>query len=74
MKMNISKRKEMIFDFERVKQEFLPLTIKNVVVERAKSARILGLVVQGNLKWNEHGNHIVKKAGKRLCMLRVEGI
>ena len=71
MKMNISKRKEMIFDFERVKQGFLPLTIKDVVVERAKSARILGLVVQGNLKWNEHGNRIVKKAGKRLYMLRV---
>ena len=59
--MNISKCKEMIFDFARVKQEFLPLTIKEVVVEREKSARILGLTVQDNLKWNEHVNHIVKK-------------
>ena len=61
----------MIFDFARVKQEFLPLTIKDVVVEREKSARILGFIVQDNLKWNEHVNHIVKKASKRLYMLRV---
>ena len=72
MKMNIGKCKEMIFDFVRVKQEFLPLTIKDVVVEREKSARILGLILQDNLRWNEHViNHIVKKAGKRLYMLRV---
>ena len=48
--MNISKSKEMIFDFARVKQKFLPLTIKEVLVEREKSARILGLTVQDNLK------------------------
>ena len=71
MKMNIGKCKEMIFDFARVKQEFLPLTIKDVVVEREKSVRILGLIVQDNLKWSEHVNHIAKKAGKRLHMLRV---
>ena len=62
---------EMIFDFARVKQEFLPLTIKDAVVEREKLARILGFIVQDNLKWNEHVNHIVKKASKRLYMLRV---
>ena len=71
VKMNISKCKEMIFDFARVRQEFLPLTIKEVVMEREKSARILGLTVQDNLKWNEHVNHIVKKASKRLYMLGV---
>ena len=61
----------MIFDFARVKQEFLPLTIKDAVVEREKLARILGFIVQDNLKWNEHVNHIFKKASKRLYMLRV---
>ena len=38
MKMNIGKFKEIIFDFGRVKVEFLPLTIKDAVVERKKSA------------------------------------
>ena len=40
---------EMIFDFARVKQEFLPLTVGDVVVEREKLARILGLIVQGKV-------------------------
>ena len=42
-----------------------------VFVERAKSARVLGLIIQDNMKWNEHVNNIVKKAGKRLYMLRI---
>lgn len=71
MKLNIGKCKELIIDFAKEKHDFLPLTINNVGIERTKSARILGLFVQDNLKWNEHVNHIVKKAGKRLYMLRV---
>ena len=66
MKLNIGKCKEMVIDFAREKHEFLPLTINNVGIERVKSARILGLSIQDDLKWNEHVNHIVKKAGKRL--------
>ena len=58
----------MVIDFAREKHEFLPLTINNVGIERVKSARILGLSIQDDLKWNEHVNHIVKKAGKRLYM------
>ena len=59
------------FDFARVKQEFLPLTIKDVVVEREKSARILGLIVQDNLKWNGHGTILLKRRAND--MLRVFG-
>ena len=36
-----------------------------------KSTGILGLTVQENMKWNEHIHYIVKKAGKRLYMLRL---
>ena len=31
----------------------------------------MGLIVQGNMNWNEHVANVVKKAGKRLYMLRV---
>ena len=40
-------------------------------VERVKSTCILGLTVQDNMKWNEHVHNIVKKASKRLYMLRL---
>ena len=44
---------------------------EGVLVERAKAARVLGLIIQDNMKWNEHVNNIVKKAEIRLYMLRI---
>ena len=32
---------------------------------------MLGLIIQDDMKWNEHVNNIVKKAGKRLYVLRI---
>ena len=43
----------------------------DINVERVKSTCILGLTVQDNMKWNEHIHNIVKKASKRLYMLRL---
>ena len=63
--------KELIIDFAKDKQEFPPLIINSVAVDRVSSARVLGLIVQDNMNWNEHVNNVVKKAGKRLYMLRV---
>ena len=71
MKLNVPKCKELIVDFSKDKRLFLPLDIGDVLVERVKSARVLGLIIQDDMKWNEHVNIIVKKAGKRLYMLRI---
>jgi hypothetical protein len=71
MKLNIGKCKELVIDFAKNKHCFPPLTVDEVNIERVKSARILGLTVQDNMKWNEHINNIVKKASKRLYMLRL---
>ncbi|CAB4020872.1 Nucleotide-binding oligomerization domain-containing 2 [Paramuricea clavata] len=70
MKLNISKCKELIIDFAKDKQEFPPLIINGVAVDRVSSARVLGLIVRGNMNWNEHVNNVVKKPGKRQYMLR----
>ncbi len=61
MKLNVAK----------CKREFPPVMIDNVPVDCIKSVRILGVSLQHNLKWNEHVTQIVKKAGKRLYMLRI---
>ena len=69
MKLNACKCKELIVDR---KATFLPLEIGDVLVERVKSARVLGLILD-DVKWNEYVSNIVKKAGKRLYM-HVENI
>ena len=71
MKLNVEKCKELIIDFARKKHHFPPLTVDDMNVERVKSRCILGLTVQDNMKWNEHIHNIVKKASKRLYMLRL---
>ena len=71
MKMNISKCKELIIDFAKDKQDFPPLIINGIAVERVSSAQVLGLIVQDNMNWKKHVINVVKKAGKRLYMLRV---
>ena len=71
MKLNVGKCKELVVDFTRKKHHFASLIVDEVYIERVKSTRILGLTVQDNMKWNEHIHNMVKKASKRLYMLRL---
>jgi hypothetical protein len=71
MKLNIGKCKELVIDFAKKKHCFPPLTADEVSIERVKSARMFGLTVQDNMKWNDHINNIVKQASKSLYMLRL---
>ena len=61
----------MVFDFSKEKRNFPLLQIDNIEVERVNSAEILGVMIQNNMNWWEHVTKIVKKAGKRLYMLRL---
>ena len=51
--------------------EFPHLKIDNQQLELVTSHKVLGLVIQNNLKWNNHIESIVAKASKRLHILRV---
>ena len=68
MKLNISKCKELIIVFAKDKRSFEPLTVSGNPIKLVESEKILGLVVQNNLKWNLHVDNIVKKSSKRLYM------
>ena len=71
MKLNVIKCKEMVFDLSKAIQNFPLLQIDNIEVERVNSAEILGVTIQNNMNCWEHVTKIVKKAGKRLYMLRL---
>ena len=51
--------------------EFPHLKIDNQQLELVTSHKVLGLVIQNNLKWNNHIESIVAKASKRLHILGV---
>ncbi|CAB4010558.1 Hypothetical predicted protein [Paramuricea clavata] len=71
MKLNTKKCKEMQICFFRNKPELPHLCVEDQILECVSSHKVLGLIIQDDLKWNEHISMIVTKASKRLHILRV---
>jgi hypothetical protein len=71
MRFNISKTKEMVFDFSRQRRSHPSLILNGTEVEQVSEAKLLGVIVQSNLKWNAHIKMMVQKANKRLYLLRL---
>ena len=52
------------------------MTMRDKVLERISSAKILGMIVSSDLSWAKHMQYICPKASQRvyfLCMLRRAG-
>ena len=62
MKLNAKKCKEMRICFLKDPIEFPHLKIDDQQLELVTSHKVLGLVIQSNLKWNNHIESIVTKA------------
>ncbi|CAB4004215.1 RNA-directed DNA polymerase from mobile element jockey [Paramuricea clavata] len=71
MKLNGLKCKEMIVSFLRQSDNYTPLHINDQQLELVTSFKILGLTINNHFKWNDNVAIIVKKASKRLYILRV---
>ena len=68
--LNEAKCKELQICFARSKRSFPPVVINNKSIEVVKSAKLLGLFISDDLKWNAHVAEIVKKVASRLYLLR----
>ena len=71
MVLNTRKCKEILICFWKKKPNFQQLTVNNYPVEHVNSAKLLGVMLSSDLKWNEHVAYIVKKFSRRLYMLRL---
>ena len=64
--------KEMVVNFMGNPNTIMrPLYIGNQMVERISSYKLLGVIINGNLKWNCHVDYITAKASKKLYVLRL---
>ena len=70
MQLNASKCKELVISFTKAEKEFLRLKINSGQIEVVNHARILGLTITKDLKWNQHITNIIKKANKRIIQLK----
>ena len=66
LNLNARKTKEMIFDLRKIQNDKAPIIINNTSVKQVPSYKYLGVIIQNNLKWNEHVTAQVKKQTKRL--------
>ena len=62
--LNVTKMKEMILDMRNKQNSKTPVTISNSSVAVVSSYEYLGVIIQDNLKWNEHVEAQTRKANK----------
>ena len=70
MKLNPSKCLTMSITFSKLSHTHYPLLIGNVELCNVKEAKILGVLVQSNLKWDSHVAQVITKCNRKLYMLR----
>ena len=60
--LNVTKTKEILFDFRRNKPDVRNIQIDNSEVECVKSYKYLGVNIESNVKWYSHVHSQIKKA------------
>ena len=71
MKLNGKKCKEMIVSFARSENDIPRLLIDGLPLDLVSSFKILGLTMNNKLNWQDNTKALVKKASKRLYIIRV---
>ena len=70
-KLNSLKCKELRIDFRRESNlDTVSLKANGNAFEIVKSAKILGVTVRNDLKWNDHVDNITAKASRRIYLLK----
>ena len=67
--LNKTKCKELRISFSRSELEVDPILINGKKLEQVEDAKILGLHLSSNLKWNNHLSHITEKVNSQLYFL-----
>ena len=69
MQLNADKCKELIIDFKENPHNFSPLVVDSKALPVIDCAKILGVTISSDLKWNNHVVDCIKKANKRIYFI-----
>ena len=70
LQLNVSKTKEIIFDFRKNQDGHDAVEIDGQVVERVEEYKYLGVTVNERLDWSEHASNVLSKIDQRLYFVR----
>ena len=70
LSLNVSKTKELIFDFQRSQCPVQPVTIGTDTVEIVNEYKYLGTIIDNQLNWSSNIRQLYSKCQQRLYFLR----
>ena len=70
MGLNVEKTKTMIFNFTKEKQFTVNMMLNGKNIEVVKETKLLGTILTNDLKWNRNTEELIKRANKRMVLLR----
>ena len=70
MRLNAKKTHEMVISFKKSPPNLDPIVIDNQPIEIVESAKLVGVTLQSNLKWDIHTDNIFGKTEKRIYFLK----
>ena len=71
MKLNERKTKQIVFNFNKDKLFTTEVKVKDEALEIVEEVKLLGVIIDKNLKWENNTSYLVKKANKKMRMLHV---
>ena len=69
MKLNVSKTKNLIFNFSKNSQFSTEVKLNGEVIETVIETKLLGTTITDDLNWKKNTDRIVKEANKRMYFL-----
>jgi hypothetical protein len=70
LSLNVTKTKEMIVDYRKMRTEHTPILIDGAVVEQVESFKFLGVHINNKLEWSKNTKTVVKRTRQSLFPLR----
>ena len=70
MILNDKKTKVIIFNFTEKYKFTSKFMLKNEIVEIVEQAKLLGVIISDDLKWDKNTEYLIKKANSRMQLLR----
>ena len=61
--------KELVISFSHASPQFPPVTMDGGSIAVTEKAKLLGVIINNSLTWNDHVEELVKNAGRKLYFL-----
>ena len=70
--LNFEKTKELTISFRRSPEHFDPVTVDGIQIQATTSSKLLGLIINNTLTWNDHVDSLIRKAARKILLVQLK--